>query len=158
MTVETIGRPMEILLIEDSLMSAKLAAQAVRGQRFDHRLTWISDGQDALAYLLRMDRFSRAPHPDLVLLDLILPNLAGIEILKRLRGDALLAKIPVVVMTAETTSDAEQSLSELGVQGYLTKPFQATEFQELVLRLRGYWRTGMLLRSPNDPPPATGMS
>ena len=143
MPLETIGRPMEILLVEDSLMAAKLAAQAVRGQQFDHRLTWISDGQEAMDYLTQEGRFSRAPSPDLVLLDLILPGLNGIEILAGIRNSDALAKTPVIIMTGEARSE-QDGLNDLGVEAYLTKPFQAAEFESVVKQLRGHWRSGML--------------
>ena len=99
MIADPVGRPMEILLIEDSLMAAKLAVQAVRGRQFDHRLTWLSDGQEAMSFLLRERQYLRAPQPDLVLLDLILPNKSGADILRAIRADERLKSTPVVIMT-----------------------------------------------------------
>lgn len=142
--MSTVGRPMEILLIEDNLMAAKLAAQAVRSQEFMHHLTWMNDGQDAMTFLLREDRYARAPLPDLVLLDLNLPGMQGIDILRRMRVEPGLAKVPVVVMTADSVTAPESSFGDLQVEGFLTKPFKANEFQELLIALRGHWRTGML--------------
>ncbi|MEZ5940542.1 MAG: response regulator [Planctomycetaceae bacterium] len=150
MPLETIGRPMEILLVEDSLMAAKLAAQAVRFQQFDHRLTWISDGQEAMEFLAQEGRFSRAPAPDLILLDLILPGQSGIDILTGIRKSSNLAKIPVIIMTGEARSEQDHVLDTLGVEAYLTKPFQAAEFETVVKQLRGHWRTHMLRPSQDD--------
>ncbi|MCA9089448.1 MAG: response regulator [Planctomycetaceae bacterium] len=148
MIADPVGRPMEILLIEDSLMAAKLAVQAVRGRQFDHRLTWLSDGQEAMSFLLRERQYLRAPQPDLVLLDLILPNKSGADILRAIRADERLKSTPVVIMTGEA-----QNLPEgLDVQAVVTKPFNAADFQNILDRLRGHWRSGMLLPAPDDKP------
>ncbi|MCA9081743.1 MAG: response regulator [Planctomycetaceae bacterium] len=148
MIAELVGRPMEILLIEDSLMAAKLAAHAVRDRQFDHRLTWISDGQEAIDFLLQERQYGRAPRPDLILLDLILPQKSGQEILAVIRGQQELREIPVVVMTGES----QESTGSLDVAEYVTKPFNAQDFQRILDRLRGRWRTGMLLPQPDEKP------
>ena len=77
MMQETIGRPMEILLIEDNLSDARLAIESLRDGQIKHRLTLICDGQEAYEFLTREGRFARAPRPDLILLDLELPKKNG---------------------------------------------------------------------------------
>ena len=95
-----IGRPMEILLVEDSLLDAKLTISALQKGGLQHRLTLIRDGEEALEFLFKNGRFSQAPRPDLILLDLCLPKKDGIDVLTEMRRDYELKDIPVVVLTA----------------------------------------------------------
>jgi two-component system, chemotaxis family, response regulator Rcp1 len=85
------------------------------------------------------------PHPDLVLLDLILPGISGQEVLKLIRGNPELAKIPVVVMTA--ADEASVRPSTLDVEGFLRKPINLDEFLTVVDRLKGFWKVDMILPS-----------
>jgi CheY-like chemotaxis protein len=89
-----IGRPMEILLVEDSLMDARLTMHALQRSGLQHRLTLILDGQEAMEFLLQEGRFSLAPRPDLVLLDLLLPKKSGLEILEDLRQVSVAERHP----------------------------------------------------------------
>src|SRR5579871_2386594 len=77
MSNNTVGRPMEILLIEDSLTAACLTIGALKKGKLQHRLTWLTDGEEALEFLYRRRKFARAPRPDLILLDLSLPKKDG---------------------------------------------------------------------------------
>ena len=142
---QTVGRPMEILLIEDSLPAARLAMAALKRGGIEHRLTWISDGDEASRFLHQEGHYARAPHPDLVLLDLMLPGRDGRVLLTELRDVPELAEVPVVVMTG--TASEEQALGQehLDVQGFLTKPVDLEKFLVLVERLKDYWKTDMIL-------------
>ena len=95
----TIGRPMEILMVEDSLMFARVTMAALKGGNVKHRMTWLTDGVSASDFLFRRGRFKRAPRPDLLLLDLCLPKKDGRELLAEIKSDDDLRSIPVVVMT-----------------------------------------------------------
>ena len=97
----TVGRPMELLLVEDSLVAGRLASGAIRQCQFEHRLTWLRDGQEAIDFLSQSGRFSKAPRPDLVLLDLVLPSRTGREVLELIRQLPDLSTLPVVIMTGE---------------------------------------------------------
>src|SRR4029453_17805762 len=97
---EMVGRPMEILLVEDNWDDARLAYEFLKEGHIPHRLTWLWDGDEALDFLHRRGKYARVPHPDIILLDLGLPGVDGREVLKDLKGDAELSDIPVVVMTA----------------------------------------------------------
>ena len=157
MSSDTVGRPMEVLLVEDSLTAARLTMGALLRGPVQHRMTWISDGGEAWDYLAREGRFALAPRPDLILLDLGLPTLDGHEVLRRIRSDADLGSVPVVVMTA-SSDDADRAASEhLRVQGYLTKPLDLPAFLELVRQLSRYWREDMILppEARRTPFPAT---
>lgn len=139
---ETVGRPMEILLVEDSLMFARIAIGALQQGRIQHRLTWLSDGNEALKFLKRDDKYAAAPRPDLLLLDLKLPGLDGRELLARVRADENLKSLPVVVMTG----DGEQAqLGDLTVEAFLTKPLDLDKFIEIIQKLSRFWQADMLL-------------
>ena len=112
MTHETVGRLMEILLIEDSLTFARLAIGALKNGQVQHRLTWLTDGAEAWEFLKRRGPYVNAPRPDLLLLDLKLPGLDGTEVLARLRADSGLKTLPVIVMTGEGDSFAEHELPD----------------------------------------------
>ncbi len=94
MSRELIGRPMEILLVEDSLSDAALTMNALEQGGVKHRMTLIRDGEEALEFLRRKGKFARAPRPDLILLDLNLPKVDGRELLAEVRGDSGLSSIP----------------------------------------------------------------
>ena len=144
MSHETVGRPMEILLVEDSLMFARIAIGALQQGRILHRLTWLSDGIEALRFLKRQDKYAAAPRPDLLLLDLKLPGMDGVGILAEVRRDDELRSLPVVVMT----SDGEQAqLGDLSVEAFLTKPLDLPKFIEIVQKLSSFWQADMVLPS-----------
>jgi two-component system, chemotaxis family, response regulator Rcp1 len=143
----TVGRPMEILLVEDSLVDARLTIHALKQGRFHHRLTLVRDGAEAMEFLRRDGKFARAPQPDLVLLDLRLPKKDGLEVLTDLKNDYELKNIPVVVLTA---SDADADLAEcrrLGVENYISKPVNFEKFLVVVKQLRRFWHADVILPS-----------
>lgn len=142
---ETVGRPMEILLIEDSLTAARLAMGTLKNGGIEHRLTWERTGEDGLAFLKREGHFSQAPRPDLVLLDLRLPGIDGEEVLAELRGGEATREIPVVVMTSSYDEDEEVRIRELEVQAYLRKPVELSKFLSVVEELKHFWRADMIL-------------
>jgi CheY-like chemotaxis protein len=139
---ETVGRPMEILLVEDSLMFARIAIGALQKGQVQHRLTWLSDGSEALQFLQREGKYAVAPRPDLLLLDLKLPGIDGRELLARVRSDSELKSLPVVVMTG----DGEKAqLGELTVEAFLTKPLDLAKFIEIIQKLSSFWQEDMVL-------------
>lgn len=147
MTDNTVGRPMEILLVEDSLTSARVTIGSLRGSQVQHRLTWIADGLEALDFLHRRGRFAQAPRPDLILLDLGLPTRDGREVLADIRSDPDLKSIPVVVMTASTDAEDIASSEKLQVESYLTKPVDLPKFLCLVEELKRFWHADMIVPS-----------
>lgn len=144
-TSEAVGRPMEILLVEDSLVSARITMGALRNGNVQHRMTWLSDGIDALDFIYQRGRFSRAPRPDLILLDLGLPRKDGREILTEIKEDDDLRRIPVVVLTASTDYDDYMASEQLHVEGYMNKPVDIEKFLHLVKELKEYWHAGVII-------------
>ncbi len=144
MSNETVGRPMEVLLVEDSLMFARIAIGALQQGRIQHRLTWLSDGAEALRFLQREGKYAVAPRPDLLLLDLKLPGMDGRDLLAKVRADDGLKSLPVVVMTGE---GEKAQLGDLTVEAFLTKPMDLTKFIEIVQKLSSFWQADMILPS-----------
>ncbi len=141
----TVGRPMEILLVEDSLPAARLTIGALKRGNILHRLTWLSDGEEALEFLYRRGKFAVAPHPDLILLDLGLPKKDGREVLKEIKQDEELKSIPVVILTASTDQEDIAATEKLEVESYMTKPVDLPKFLKLVKDLSRFWREDMIL-------------
>jgi len=142
---ETVGRPMEILLVEDSVPAAKLAMGGLKQGEFDYRLTWLRDGREATDFLQNEGIFSRAPRPDLILLDLSLPGKDGRQVLTETKADEHLRDIPVVVMTASTNQIDIVRSENLNVEAYLIKPVDLEKFLRLVRKLKRFWKEDMVV-------------
>lgn len=136
---------MEILLVEDSLAAARLTMGALNRSNVLHRLTWLRDGGEAMTFLKQEGRFSRAPMPDVVLLDLLLPDVNGREILSAIRNSPTFESIAVVVMTSATEGQEVLLPAPLRVDGYLQKPFDVEEFLKLIRTLKDLWAADMIL-------------
>jgi len=145
MSSDVIGRPMEILLVEDSLVDVRLTIGALAKGQIKHRLTICVDGDEAIEFLGRQGRFARAPRPDLVLLDLFLPKKDGHEVLAAIRADKALHSIPVVIMTASTDPADKAAAEKLQVEAYIEKPMNLDKFLTLVKDLKRFWLNDVLL-------------
>lgn len=145
MSRPTFTRPMEVLLVEDSLIDARVAYAALEQAKFRHRLTWVRDGADALEFLRQQGRYLHAPRPDLLLLDLRLPGLDGLEVLEKLREEFNLTTIPVVVLTGSDSREDMQACRAHGVEHYITKPVDVNQFVDVVRELKTCWREGIVL-------------
>ncbi len=141
----TVGRPMELLLVEDSLVAGRLASGAIRQCGFEHRLTWLRDGQEAIDFLTQSGRFSKAPRPDLVLLDLVLPTRSGRDVLETIRQSGILQTLPVVIMTGEAGEEDEAACRSLQVEAFLAKPLDVPKFMTVIEDLRHHWQADMIL-------------
>jgi chemotaxis family two-component system response regulator Rcp1 len=138
-------RPIEILLVEDSLSDAQLAIEALQSAKIANHLSHVEDGVEAMQFLRREGPYHDAVRPDLILLDLNLPRKDGREVLEELKEDPQLKRIPVVVLT---TSRAEQDVLRsyaLHANCYITKPVDFEQFTEAVRQLGLYW---LLLNQP----------
>ena len=111
---QTVGRPMEILMVEDSLTAARLTMGALTKGQIQHRMTWLKSGEDALEFLRKEGRYARAPRPDLILLDLGLPGISGKDVLAATKADVSLQEIPVVILTASTAPEDRAAPSTAG--------------------------------------------
>jgi CheY-like chemotaxis protein len=144
---DAVGRPMEILLIEDSLTDAKLAIEALRHGDIKHRMTLVRDGNEAIEFLHQRGLFARVPRPDLILLDLQLPKRGGRDVLTAIRSEEQLKAIPVVILTSSKDHEDLIRNELLQVEGYLLKPLDIQAFVELVRQLRHFWHADVILPS-----------
>ena len=142
-----IGRPMEILLVEDGLVDARLAIGALEQSGFRHRLTLVRDGDEALEFIYQRGKFAQAPRPDLILLDLMLPKRSGLEVLNEVKSQNGLRQIPVVIMTASEAEDDKLQCDTMKVDGYIVKPVNFEKFLELVRKLKRFWLDDVILPS-----------
>ena len=132
----------EILLAEDNPQDAEMTIRALRKHNFLNPVHWVKNGQEALDFLLGEGAYTQrkgAPPPDLILLDIKMPKLSGIEVLERIKADAGLRLIPVVIMTS---SDEQPDVAEayrLGVNSYIVKPVEFGAFAETVAKIGMYW-------------------
>ena len=136
-----LGRPIEILLVEDSPSDADLTVAALAAAKVANRLSVVEDGVLAMEFLRRQGDYSQAPRPDLILLDLNLPRKDGREVLAEIKADDKLKAIPVVVLT---TSQAEKDVIQaytLQASCYITKPVDFQQFLEVVEAVEGFWLT-----------------
>jgi CheY-like chemotaxis protein len=137
-----IGRPMTILLVEDNPDHAELVKRNLEEFQVADHINHVRDGEAALDYVYRRGTYSdhkKFPRPDLILLDLRLPRIDGLEVLKQIKCDLTLQAIPVVVLT---TSDAEKDLAqayEYHANSYVTKPVNFDNFSRLLRDLGCYW-------------------
>ncbi len=145
MSTQTIGRPMEILLVEDGLVDARVTIAALKKGQIQHRLTLIRDGQEALEFLRHQGMFARAPRPDLILLDLSLPKLDGRELLSQIKSDAELKSIPVVIMTSSDDEEDRLQSESLGVDSFITKPIDMEKFLAVVRQLKRFLHADLIL-------------
>ena len=131
----------EILLVEDNPRDAELTQRALRQHRLANRLVHVKDGQEALDWLFRVpsDEKDAMRHPKIVLLDLKLPKVDGLEVLRKIRSDLRIQLIPVVVLTSSRQeSDIVKSYS-LGVSSYIVKPVDFDNFAVAVAEIGHYW-------------------
>jgi two-component system, response regulator len=133
---------MEILMIEDDLADAELATQAFRKNRLVNKIRIIHNGEEALEYLLcKESHRDRGPAhmPVLILLDLNLPAMDGIEVLRQIRLDPRTKTLPVIVMTSSRAEQDVVRSSKLGINGYILKPVDYNQFVDTVNRLALSW-------------------
>lgn len=134
---EGTGQALEIMLVEDSLLDARVTIESLRRCGFHHRLTLFRDGQEAIEFLHRRGVFTRAPRPDIILLDLFLPDTDGVTFLRQLRANRPLMNIPVVILTSSDDGTDQQECERLGVSSYIRKPFNEEKFLSVIRRLKG---------------------
>jgi two-component system, chemotaxis family, response regulator Rcp1 len=136
---------MEILLVEDNHGDARLMREVLVDTNKDVHLNVVPDGVEAMAFLNSEGTYSNAPRPEVILLDLNMPRLDGREVLARVKADARLKTIPIIVLTtSEAESDVAQSYKLLA-SCYLVKPVELSQFEELVKSLNDFWLTRVKL-------------
>jgi two-component system response regulator len=132
----------EILLAEDSARDAEMTQRVLRKHNLGNHVVWVKDGAEALDFLFCRGAYTereKSRPPRLVLLDIKMPKVDGIEVLRQVKADERTRAIPVVVMTS---SNEEQDVIEsyrLGVNSYIVKPVEFAAFAEVVAKIGLYW-------------------
>lgn len=139
MNRHVLGRPVEILLVEDNPGDVRLTQEALREANVWNCLQVVDNGVNALAYLRQEGEFCEAKRPDLVLLDLNLPGMDGKKVLAEIKSDDDLKKIPVLILTS---SDAEEDINktyECYANCYLQKPSNLEQFINIIKGINDFW-------------------
>ncbi len=140
--------PVIVLMVEDNLDHAELAIRSLREHQMAEQIIHLTDGQSALDYLFRRKAYATpesSPRPHVVLLDLRLPRLDGLQVLKLIKESAELREIPVVILT---TSEAESDIArayDSHANSYLVKPLGLAQFEQLMRDLGSYWLSWNIL-------------
>lgn len=132
----------EILLVEDNPADAELTLHALRKSKLANHIQLVHDGEEALDFLFCRGAFSGRPFdavPHLVLLDLKLPKVDGLEVLQQVKGDSRTRAIPVIVLTSSKEERDLVKSYKLGVNSYIQKPVNFGDFQAVVQQLGMYW-------------------
>jgi len=136
------GEPINILLVEDDPAHAEIIRRNFEDFRIANRLEHVSDGEEALDYLYRRGRFSDpllSPRPGVILLDLRLPKVDGIEVLQTIKADPDLRRIPVVIVTTSAAEADKIKAYDSYVNSYIVKPVDYSQFVALMQTLGYYW-------------------
>ncbi len=138
----------EVLLVEDSASDAEMTIRALKKNNLANRLLHVKDGAEALDFLFAEGTYAGRQienTPRVVLLDLKMPKVNGIEVLLKIKSDPRTKKIPVVVLTSSKEDPDIQKCYDLGVNGYVVKPVEFDEFYKAISSLGLYW---MIVNQP----------
>jgi chemotaxis family two-component system response regulator Rcp1 len=139
MSFKSPAHPIDILLVEDNEGDVRLTQEVLKDSKVRNKLNVASTGEEALACLRKVGKFADSVHPDLILLDLNLPGMNGKEVLKEIKEDPDLKRIPVVILT---TSKAEEEILKsynLHANCYVFKPVDLEQFVKVVKSLEDFW-------------------
>ena len=131
----------DILLVEDNPTDAELTMRALRKGNLANQITWVKDGAEALEFIFRSGAYAGRPdqNPRLILLDLKLPKVDGIEVLRRIKADEQTRTIPVVMVTSSQEGRDITESYKLGVNSYVVKPVEFDAFSDTVAKAGFYW-------------------
>lgn len=134
-------RNFEILLVEDNPGDVRLTQEALDEGGSRGKLSVVNDGVEALAFLRHQGRYGASARPDLILLDLNLPRMGGIEVLAAIKADEQLRRIPVVILTTSTDERDIIAAYDLHANCYIAKPVDFEQFIDVVRALEQFWLT-----------------
>lgn len=141
----------EILLAEDNRTDAELAMLALQERNLANKLVWVKDGAEALDFIFATGAYADRKvenTPKVILLDLRMPKVDGLEVVRRLKADVRTKRIPVVVLTSSREDRDVVASYDLGVNSYISKPVDFDEFSRVVSTLGLYW---LLINNPPVP-------
>jgi len=140
----------EILLVEDSINDAELTIRALKKDNMANKLVHVKDGQEALDFIFAEGNYSHrkiSDTPKLILLDLKMPKINGIEVLQRIKSDERTKKTPVIVLTSSKEDPDIQECYRLGANSYVVKPVQFKKFLAAISQLGLFW---ILINQPSQ--------
>ncbi len=141
----------KILLVEDNPADIELTREAFEESDFDNELTVIEDGAEALEYLYEC-RNQDQQTPEIILLDINLPQVNGLEILQKVKSDEQLRKIPVVILTSSADDMDIFNSYQNYCSGYITKPVNIENFMAVAKKIEGYWFGSVRFPHPKSNP------
>lgn len=147
----TAGRPIEILLVEDSSTDVMLAEEALEHAKMRNNLHVVKDGVEAMAFLRKQGKYAGVPRPDLVLLDLNMPRKDGREVLSEVKADDDLKCIPIVVLTTSKAQADVLKAYGLHANCYISKPVDFEQFANVVQAIDQFWFTVVTLPTATVP-------
>ena len=136
-----IGAPIEILLVEDNPGDVRLAREALKENKVRNNVHVVEDGEAAMEFLRKQNKYQNVPRPDLVLLDLNLPKKDGREVLAEIKADDDLKRIPVVMLTISKAEEDIIRAYDRHVNCYITKPIDLDQFMKVVRTVEDFWLT-----------------
>lgn len=149
MSNQVLSRPAEILFAEDNDNDVELTRQGFKRCKLLLNLHHVTDGEQCLAFLRKEGKYSDAPTPDLILLDLNMPRMDGREVLAAMAADENLNSIPVVVLTTSSNDEEILKMYKLHCSSYIVKPVSFDQFQRVIQSVTEYWFTVVVLPSRN---------
>jgi chemotaxis family two-component system response regulator Rcp1 len=135
------GRPIQILMVEDNPDDIELTFEALKDARVGNFLSVVKDGEEAIAYLRCQGKYKQAIRPDLILLDLNMPKKNGRDVLREIKNDPQLKRIPVVILTTSQAEDDILHTYDLHANCYITKPVDFNQFLKVVRSIEDFWLT-----------------
>jgi CheY-like chemotaxis protein len=133
------ARPIEILLVEDSLGDARLVMEAMTTGRLHNRLNHVLNGVEALAYMRQEGEYAACLRPDIILLDLNMPRMDGRAVLTTMRADPKLKSIPVIALTTSSAREDVEFCYAAGANAFISKPVDFDAFLNVVHQFEQFW-------------------
>ncbi|WP_080238743.1 response regulator [Spirosoma rigui] len=132
---------MTILIADDDADDRMFLEQAMRQNGYDQEIRFVEDGEELMEYLKRQGRYNElnAPWPNMLILDLNMPRKNGFQALSEIKDDPKLRRLPVIVMTTSSADEDVVKTYNLGVNSFVTKPFNFNRLVEMVGTLKTYW-------------------
>ena len=141
MNTEILGKPIDILLVEDNPGDARLALESLKESKIRNTIHWVQDGLEAMKFLHRQGSYENAPRIDLILLDLNMPKMDGREVLAEIKSDNDLKRIPVVIFTISKAEEDILKAYDLHTNCYITKPLDLDRFLKVIQSIEDFWLT-----------------
>ena len=149
------SRPAQVLLAEDNDDDVELTRQGFNRTKLLLNLHRVRNGEECLAFLRKQGEYVNVPTPDLILLDLNMPKVSGLQVLAEMEKDERLRGLPVVVLTTSDKADEIQKLYKLHCNSYIVKPIDFNQFLNVVRAIAEYWFTVVVLPKAASPEKAT---